>query len=76
MSLAITGGLSGYSTPRNRNGDERVDWAENLDDISYDGVSEAPPGHQVMGLGQLSDGVANDNRTHANGTYFGERPFR
>lgn len=67
-----TGGLIGYSAPRDRHGDQHVDWAENLDDISYDGLTEAPPGHRVLGLGQLTDDIANDNRTHANGTFFGE----
>ena len=45
-----------------------VDWAENLDDISYDGHDN----DQGVGLGQLVDGVITDNRTSINGTFFGQ----
>ncbi len=47
-----------------------VDWAENLDDISYDG--QLDPSHAVAGLGQLADGIITDNRTSTNGTFFGK----
>ena len=48
-----------------------VDWAENLDDISYDG-HDTDTGRQRVGLGQLVDGVITDNRTSTNGTFFGQ----
>lgn len=54
---------------------EPVDWAENLDDISYDGLSASEAAVEnhpaVAGLGQLTDGILNDNRTFINGTFFG-----
>lgn len=52
-----------------------LDWAENLDDISYDGFLPADqhhPASTVAGLGQLTDGVFNDNRTTNNGSFFGK----
>lgn len=49
-----------------KNGQHVVDWAENLDDISYDGDNG------IAGLGQLVDGVITDNRTSINGTFFGQ----
>ncbi|KAI9553288.1 putative epithelial discoidin domain-containing receptor 1-like [Daphnia sinensis] len=60
-----TGGLMGY-TAGQKSGQQLVDWAENLDDISYDGDNNG-----VAGLGQLVDGVITDNRTSINGTFFG-----
>ena len=62
-----------YTAPRVEH--EPVDWAENLNDISYDGLSPAEAaaeGHRaVAGLGQLTDGILTDNRTSINGSFFG-----
>lgn len=55
----------GYTTWPKKSGQHLVDWAENLDDISYDGDN------RVAGLGQLVDGVITDNRTSINATFFG-----
>lgn len=62
----------GYITKREEQQQQQhlVDWAENLDDISYDGQVDGP--HTVAGLGQLVDGITNDNRTSPNGTFFGK----
>jgi hypothetical protein len=68
---SITGGLMGYTSPRWPAGQHLVvDWAENLDDISYDGDETSN-----LGLGQLADGVVTDNRTSINGTFFGQFLF-
>lgn len=63
----------GYTSPRSPAGQHLVvDWAENLDDISYDGDETS----NLVGLGQLADGVVTDNRTSINGTFFGQSiPF-
>lgn len=54
--------------------DKLPDWAENLQDISYDGIV-SNDGRMTNGLGQLTDGVVNDNRTTSNGTFFGKFSF-
>lgn len=74
-----SGGLVSYTVSKSEPHKEPVDWAENLDDISYDGLSAADAeaeGHPaVAGLGQLTDGVFNDNRTSMNGSFFGSCLF-
>ena len=54
-------------------GAEWTSWADNLDDASYDGRRDADA--LGAGLGQLTDGVLNDNRTAADGTFFGNPIF-
>lgn len=62
------GGLISYSSTKSSL--DKVEWADNLQDISYDGLVN---GEQMSGgLGQLTDGVVIDNRTSANGTFFGK----
>lgn len=63
-----SGGLVGYTATKKDQ--HLVDWAENLDDISYDGQQDGV--HTVAGLGQLADGIITDNRTSSNGTFFGK----
>ena len=64
------------SSPPNADHPLLLDWAENLDDISYDGFLPAdqhhPAASTIPGLGQLTDGVFNDNRTTSNGSFFGK----
>lgn len=66
--LYFQGGLMGYTATKKE--PRLVDWAENLDDISYDGQQDGS--HTVVGLGQLADGIITDNRTSSNGTFFGQ----
>jgi hypothetical protein len=63
--------LIGYRSSQDRQQHLVVDWAENLDDISYDG-QDINTEHNSVGLGQLVDGVITDNRTSINGTFFGQ----
>lgn len=78
VRLIHLGGLLSYTAPPSRNdgAHEPVDWAENLDDISYDGLSPAQAAidhhRAVPGLGQLTDGILTDNRTSINGSFFGK----
>lgn len=69
--LNSKGGLVGYITNQ-KSQHHLVDWAENLDDISYDGQQEGAL--TAAGLGQLTDGIVTDNRTSVNGTFFGKSP--
>ena len=71
MNTATPGGLVGYTATKKDQ--HLVDWAENLDDISFDGQPlDSQQQQPVAGLGQLTDGIVTDNRTSPNGTFFGK----
>ena len=64
------GGLVSYASRRSAFATP-PDWADSLDDVSYDGATV--DGVMTAGLGQLTDGVIEDNRTAvSNATYFGK----
>lgn len=75
-SVCSLGGLVGYTATKSQH--HLVDWAENLDDISYDGQQQQEGVHTTgaAGLGQLTDGIVTDNRTSPNGTFFGKFIFK